>query len=113
MGQLDDLVLRVSNVILCRISRQNMLSYAFFVDILNGHVLEAAVGERAENAYRWWVVARDVGVIELGADRPNEMTAEMQDIFRLNSNSGLVQPCVTSSKSFRTNAENQTFRNVG
>ena len=80
VGQTSDLVLRTTNVILCRTSRQNMPGYAFSV-VVDGQILEAAVGDRVGNAYRWSVVARDVGVIDLGNERPNEMTAEMQDIF--------------------------------
>lgn len=80
MGEPDDLVLRVTNVILCRTSRQNIPGYAFSV-VVDGQILQAAVGDRVGNAYRWSVVARDVGVIELGKERPNEMTAEMQGIF--------------------------------
>ena len=56
MGETSDLVLRMTTV-------------------------EAAIGGRVGSAYRWWVVAHDVEVIELGAERPNEMTAEMQDIL--------------------------------
>jgi hypothetical protein len=76
----SDLVMRTTSVILCRTSRQNIPGYAFSVRV-DGQILEAAVGDQVGNAYRWSVVARDVGVIELGAERPNEMTAAMQDIF--------------------------------
>jgi hypothetical protein len=79
-GEPDDLLLRMTNEILCRTSRQNIPGYAFSV-VVDGQILQAAVGDKVGNAYRWSVVARDVGVIELGHDRPNEMTAEMQAIF--------------------------------
>lgn len=77
----SDLVMRTTTVILCRTSRQNIPGYAFSLIVLDGRILQAAVGDRVANAYRWSVVARHVGVIELGAERPHEMTAAMQDIF--------------------------------
>jgi hypothetical protein len=80
LGQMDDLVLRTTNLILCRTSRQNVPDYAFSV-IVNGQILEAAVGNRVGNSHRWSVVARDVGSIDLGNERPNEMSAEMRNIF--------------------------------
>jgi hypothetical protein len=76
----SDLVLRTTNVILCRTSRLNIPGYAFSVAV-DGQVLQAAVGNRAGNVYRWSVVARDVGQIDIGHERANEMSAEMQDIF--------------------------------
>lgn len=80
LGQMDNLVMITTNVILCRTTRQNLSEYAFTV-MADGQILKAAVGKRVGNSHKWSVVARHVGRIDLGNETPNEMTAEMRDIF--------------------------------